>query len=75
VRTKSKQQKAADKRAHLDAMEKVLKEEHVAIGVFDQKAQKLMKDTMEAHSKANTCVAACAKLQANLKRRVSDVSR
>jgi hypothetical protein len=35
VRTKSKQQKAVDKMAHLDAMEKVLKEEHVAIGVFD----------------------------------------
>jgi hypothetical protein len=34
-----------------------------------------MKDTMEAHSKCNTCVTTCTKLQADLKRRVSDVSR
>jgi hypothetical protein len=38
LRTKSKKEKAAVKREQLDMMEYLLKEEHIAIGVLDQKA-------------------------------------
>jgi hypothetical protein len=50
----------------LDAMEDLLKQEQDTIGVLDQKAQKLMEDTMEAHAKAYARVATCTKLQADL---------
>jgi hypothetical protein len=37
-RTKSEKEKAAVKREQLDMMEYLLKEEHITIGVLDQKA-------------------------------------
>jgi hypothetical protein len=56
-------------------MEDLQKEEQVTIGVLDQKAQKLLKETMEAHAEADARVDACANLQVDLERRVSNVSR
>jgi polyhydroxyalkanoate synthesis regulator phasin len=55
-------------------MEDLLKEEQVTIGVLDQKAQKHLKETMEAHDEVDARVDDCAKLQADLERLVSDVS-
>jgi hypothetical protein len=60
--TKSEQQKVAAKREHLDAMEKVLKEEHVAIGRLDQETQDLLEDAKELHATADARASASAKL-------------
>jgi hypothetical protein len=60
--TKSEMEKATQRRENLDTMEDLLKQEQVAIGVLDQKAQKLMEDTMEAHAESDACVAAYIKL-------------
>jgi hypothetical protein len=62
------------KREQFDVMEDLLKEEQVAIGVVDQKAQKLLKETKEAHAKADARIDACVKLQVDLERCVSDIS-
>jgi hypothetical protein len=43
--------------------------------VLDQKAQKLMWDTEDAHAEAEACVEACSRLQEDLVWLVSDVSR
>jgi hypothetical protein len=73
-RTKSEKEKAAQRKVQLDEMEDLLKDEQVTIGVLDQKAQKHLKETMEAHDEVDARVDDCAKLQADLERLVSDVS-
>jgi hypothetical protein len=62
VQTKSEYQKAADKRAHLDVMEKVLKEEQVAISKLDQSTEDLLEKAEETHVEADQCVNTCTRL-------------
>jgi hypothetical protein len=69
------QQKAAVKRAHLDAMEKVLKEEQAIIGQLNQMTQELLKKTKETRAEADARVSACAKLQEDLDWHVGAVSQ
>jgi hypothetical protein len=73
AQTRSKKQKAPVKRAQLEAMEEVLKEEHVAIGKLDQSTRDLLEDTKEAHAKADACFSTYVKLQEDLERCVSTV--
>jgi hypothetical protein len=74
-RTKFVQQKAVEKRAHLDAMEKVLREEQVAIRRLDQSTQELLEETKAAHAVANAHVSAYAKLLEDFEQRVGVVSQ
>jgi hypothetical protein len=72
--TKAEQQKAVDKMAHLDAMEKVLREEEIAIDKLDQSTQELLEKAHEAHVEADKCISTYARLHEDLEQCVSIVS-
>jgi DNA repair exonuclease SbcCD ATPase subunit len=74
-RTKSEKEKAVKKREHLDAMEDLLKEEQVAIGVLKKKAHKLLKDAKELHAAAKARANTNIKQQEDLNQRVDVVSQ
>jgi hypothetical protein len=46
----------------LDVMEKVLKEEQVAIGKLDQSTEDLLEKAEETHVEADQCVNTCTRL-------------
>jgi hypothetical protein len=73
--TKSEKENVVKKREQLDVMEDLLTEEQVAIGVLDQKAQKLLKDAKELHAVAEAYVNANIKLQEDLNWRVNAISQ
>jgi flagellar biosynthesis/type III secretory pathway chaperone len=74
ARTKSTQQTIAEKRAYLDKLEEVLKEEQVTISQLDKKTRDLLQQAKEAHVTADARVSACAKLQEDLDHRAIAVS-
>jgi hypothetical protein len=63
-----------DKRAHLDAMEKVLKEEKVTIERLEQSTQELLEKTKETHAEVDARDSAYAKLHEDLEWRVGAIS-
>jgi hypothetical protein len=73
--TKSEKENVVKKREQLDVMEDLLTEEQVAIGVLDQKAQKLLKDANELHVVAEAYVNANIKLQEDLNWHVNAISQ
>jgi Cdc6-like AAA superfamily ATPase len=62
------------KREHLDAMEKVLKEEHVAIGWLDQDTRDLLEDAKELHTATDARASTSARLQEDINQRMGTVS-
>jgi hypothetical protein len=64
-----------DKRAHLDVMEKLLKEEQVTISKLDQETWELLEEAKEGHAKDEAHANASVKLQEDLCRCVDVVTK